>query len=425
MASGVVTTPTAWPGPLRRALGLTLLAAIGGVVLAQLFLYRANWVVNRPHDFLQVWSAGRLAMAGENPYDSEKMLALQVANGAPRPSASMMWVPPWGVALALPIGALPVPLAEGVWISGQLALILFSVLILWRLNGGQADRSWVPLSLALAFGPVWCQVVFGQYAGVLLFGMVGFLAAHRANRPVLAGLSLTLIALKPHLFIPLAVGFLIDGMRTTFGRRVLLGGMIGLGIGALAVTLVAPSIWTEYIAAMMGERSAHALSIRDWFNPTIPAWIRFFVPGRPFWVQTLPAGLAAIAFSAYWWRTGHPSRWPKVVNWAIPIGLLVAPYGCWQFDLTLLLVPTVALAARADARGWTFPGRFRLAAAYLFTNVAVLPIYPINGTSPFVWVAPVLCGCLLWLWKEVKAESGYPSTAQASTNRLHPVPAGL
>ena len=407
-------------GGIRQVIGTAVVAALGFVIAVQVVLYLTHSSIKRPHDFLQVWLAGRLTLDGENPYDGDKMLELQLANQSPRPFASMMWVPPWGIALALPIGAMPIALAEGVWVFGQIGLILLSATMLWRMNGGRSERWWVPVVLVLAFGPVWWQTVVGQYAGLLMFGMVGFLAAHRANRPVLAGLSLTLIALKPHLFVLIAVGLVIDAFRTSFGRRVVLGGAIGLAAGAIAATIASPALWKEYFAAIDSEGTPSAPGIRLWFSPTIPAWIRHFVPGRPFWVQTVPAWMAAGLFALYWWKRGNPTRWPQVVNWVLPVCLLLAPYGSWPSDLTLLLVPIVAAAARVDARGWTIPGRSQLAATYCLANAGVVLMYQYySGTDGYVWVAPVLCGCLLWLRMGLKPHMELDAAA-AETNSERP-----
>lgn len=401
MTSAVAAPPR--PTAFRKALGLGALAAILLLGLRFGDTYLNNPASPRPHDFLQVWSAGRLTLAGENPYDAERMFDLQLANKAPAEYASMMWVPPWGLAVAMPVGALPVNLAQVLWVYGQAVLIVLCAVVLWRLSGGAVERWWIPAALAAAFGPVWFQTVGGQYAGVLLLGVVGFLAAHRADRPMLAGGFAALTALKPHLFIPFAIGLLIDALRTSHGRRVVLGGTAMLALGALAATLANPSIWSQYFAATTGSGSDLAPGLRDWFNPTIQAWVRQSIPGRPFWVQCVPAALGAIGFAIYWWQRGGPERWPRALPWAVPLGLLIAPYGSWACDLTLLLVPVVAVAVRLDSRAWSIPYRWPLLALYAAANfVMVAMIFAQLKQEYYVWVAPVMVGCLLWSLRELR-----------------------
>jgi hypothetical protein len=309
----------------------------------------------------------------------------------------MMWVPPWGLAIAMPVGALPINLAQVLWVYGQAAFILLSSVVLWRLNGGRSDRWWVPVVLAAASGPVWWQTVGGQYAGVLLVGLVGYLAAHRANRPVLAGAFAALTALKPHLFALFAIGLLIDAVRTSHGRRVVLGGLATLAGGAIAATLANPLVWGQYLAAVTGPGSDLAPGLTDWFNPTLQAWVRHAIPGRPFWVQCVPAVVGSVGFTVYWWKHGGPDRWPAALPWVVPIGLLIAPYGSWPCDLTLLLVPLIGLAERLDERNWVLSRRRLLGAIYAGANLGmVVMILGKPKLEYYVWVAPVLIGCLLW-----------------------------
>jgi hypothetical protein len=397
MSSPSVATTPARPGVARRLFGLAALAVLLLTVVRLANDYLNHPDIPRPNDFLQVWAAGKLTLAGDNPYDAEKMFELQQANRPPSDFASMMWVPPWGLAVAMPIGALPINLAQVVWVYGQVGLIALCAVVLWRFHGGRPHRKWVPVVLAVLSGPVWWQTVGGQYAGVLLVGVVGFVAANRANRPVLAGLFTSLIALKPHLFVLIAVGLLIDAVRTPFGRRVVLGGLIGLAVGAVAATLANPDVWSQYVVSATGPGSKYAPGLKDWFNPTVQAWVRYFTPGRPFWVQCVPAAVGMAAFAVYWWRRGNPGRWPAVLPWVVPACLLIAPYGSWPSDLTLLLVPIVALAARLDERGWAIPNRWLIAGAYAAANVGVVVmIVIVHDLESYVWVAPVLVGCLLW-----------------------------
>jgi hypothetical protein len=382
---------------LRTTLGLVAFTLLAYVVVEKADFYLNSPAVCRQHDFLQVWSAGKLTLAGDNPYDAKKMLHLQLVNKSPYGYASMMWVPPWGLAVAIPIGALPVPYAHAVWIFGQLGLILLAGHILWRLNGGHANHAWVVAILVFTSGPVWWQTAVGQYAGVLLFGLVGYLWAAKANRPILAGLFLALTALKPHLFVLFGVGLLIDAIRTNFGRRVLLGGVIGLTAAALVATLASSAVWRQYFVALGSNASPEAPSLRDWFSPTLAAWIRFSIPGHAFWIQLVPGTIAALGFGIYWWRCGSPHRWPETLYWVIPVGLQLSPYGSWPSDLTLMLIPIIGTVARLDARHAEVPARLPFAILYLGTNLTVMAMHVMYaGTALYVLIVPLLSLCVFW-----------------------------
>ena len=410
---------------------LSLRSAAAGLALIPILWVGAGMVndylnsesTKRPHDFLQVWSAGRLAVTGENPYDPRRLHELQHANRTPLGYAAMMWVPPWGLALAAPVGAMPINAAQVVWVFGQFVLIASLAVVLWRLHGGPMSRAWVALALVFAFAPVWWQMMYGQYAGLLLLGLVGFLAAHRANRPTLAGGFLFLIALKPHLFTLFAIGLLIDASRTAFGRRVVLGGALVLLAASGVATAVDPHCWRQYYAAATAGYTAYSPGLSNWFPPTMQGVLRDLVPGKPFWVQFIPVAILAPAFAVYWWRTGSPQRWPSVLLWLVPLQLLTAPYGSWPSDWTLLLIPAVALAVRLDATGWAIPGRWLLAAVFVVTN-AVVPVmhtYEVDMLA-YSWVAPVLVGCMLWARRGLRSPPGtvHDPAAAAPADGLSP-----
>jgi hypothetical protein len=416
-------------GYLRTGIGALVLGVllVAGARLA--YDYVSNPAIPRPHDFLQVWSAGRLNAAGANPYDGERMYALQVENRMPdcrsakHPDgyASMMWVPPWALAVAMPLGALPIDLAQLIWGLGQLVLIAAVAVVYWRFCGGTAARQWIPVALVIGSGPVWWQTVGGQNAGLLFLGLVGFLFAQRANRPVLGGACLALAAFKPHLMLLLGIGLLIDATRTGFGRRVVLGGALALAVAAGLATLFNPAVWGQYLTAATGPGSQYYPALRDWINPTVGSHLRQALPGRPFWVQTVPGLVAAAVFAVYWWRSGNPARWPAVLPWIVPVCLITAPYGSWASDLVLMLIPIVAVAARLDARNVAFARIVPTLGVFAAANVAMFCM--ISGSAAahaYTWVAPVFCYCILSAARALRPE---PVSAPAPEPALAPEPA--
>jgi hypothetical protein len=420
MSSTVTDRPPA--GTARTAIGVLAFLALAGAAAYLAYGYVRSSTVPRPHDFLQVWSAGHLALTGGDPYDGAQMYAVQTSNRMPdtrtaaHPDgyASMMWVPPWGLSVAMALAALPIDLAQLIWGYGQLVLIVACAVVVWRLYDGPVQKQWIAGALALGFGPVWWQTVGGQYAGLLLLGVVGFLAAHRTNRPVLAGAFLALTALKPHLFSLLAIGLLVDALRGPFGRRVVLGGALALAVGALVATIANPAVWRYYFAAT-GSESPYYPSLAEWFNPTVHAWVRHALPGRPFWVQFVPVALGAPVFAVYWWRFGAPDQWPTAVMWVLPAGLLIAPYGSWPSDQVLFLVPLVAGAAELATRGVPLARFVPALVVFAGASAAVVVMTAAQADLQYyVWLAPVLVGCLLLAGRAAQAA---PPLTSAEGNR--------
>ncbi len=58
------------------------------------------------YDFLEYWAAGRLLAFGDNPYDGDRMHALEHAAGRTE-DGILMWNPPRTLPLVLPFGLLP------------------------------------------------------------------------------------------------------------------------------------------------------------------------------------------------------------------------------------------------------------------------------------------------------------------------------
>ena len=209
--------------------------------------------------------------------------------------------------------------------------------------------------------------------------------------------SLALAALKPHLFTLLAVGLLIDALRSPYGRRVVLGGILALLAGAAVVTAANPGAWADYLTAASGGRSHYHRALGDWFNPTVHAWVRHAIPGRPFWVQFVPVAVAAPLFAAYWWRKGSPAGWPDALPWVLPACLLLAPYGSWPSDQVLFLVPVVYLAAKLAVRAVPLSRVAGVLAILGAASVAVVLMTALQADLQFyAWLAPALLACLLW-----------------------------
>lgn len=393
MASILAPAPQTRTLPLRRAVVAVVAVAVVVLGHAQLDrLFRGG--LNAPLDFAAFWAAGHLATNGENPYRGDRLRDMQASVGLTEITV-IAWNPPWALALLMPFGAVPFRTAYGGWVVLRLALVIASAGLLWRAFGGK--RVWAPVALALGFAPTVFLVGNGQLTAVVLFGLAGFGSACRAGRPALAGAALALVATKPHLLVPLGVWVLFTGCRTAFGRRALLGALATLALLCVPPALAVPSVWGDYANALAGPPDPHIRPPSAWNPPLVGWWLRQTVPGAPFWVQWAPALLGA-AGAAGWClrcRVGlQPdsfARLPVLVG----VSLLVAPYGAWAYDLVLLLVPVLAVAARlANAAVW---GAVAAGAAVLScaNGVALAMMLNYAPAQWYVWFAPcVLLGAV-------------------------------
>ncbi|HYH63552.1 MAG TPA: glycosyltransferase 87 family protein, partial [Urbifossiella sp.] len=274
--------------------------------------------------------------------------------------------------------------------------------------------------LTLAFVPTIFLIGSGQITAFVLVGLAGFLAAARAGRWGVAGAVGALTAVKPHLLGLFALMLVLDALRARSGRRVVLA---GLAVGLLACvppTLLNPDVWAQYHTATTGGDSASHYGVSHWAPPLAGWWLRTGF-GLPFAVQFLPFVVAAVGFVVWYWKqpptdaANVADRLPVVVG----VSLLAAPYGVWQFDLVLLVVPMLATAAQLARRPNT-TGIAAGAAVLLGANAVALAMMMNQFESKwYVWFAPVvLGGC----WASCSAARGLAACAPLSRKRRSPEP---
>lgn len=355
-------------------------------------------------DFVEYWSAARVATAGGNPYDGTQLLPWQrLADGDPtRTQATMLWTPPWTLPLYLPFGLLDPAPAHLAWLVVQSLLVLVSVYWLWIGLGGPMGQTrngrllWplVPLGIALTFAPNWWLLGYGQNTGFLLFGIGGFLRQVQRGRPIRAGLFAAFTAVKPHLLGLYGLVMILEMSRAS-GRKVVLGGIIVLAIGSVIAVAVDPAVFRQFHEGITRPHSHESPAVTDWQLPLISYKLRWwFDPehGKPFAMQFLLIGLGMLAVLPYYaWRRKNWS-WPRELPGLVALSLLLAPYGGWIFDLVLLQVPVLAVWIRAIRDGRLIPITVTIAGHVVLFALAAMsrPLHDYLFATP-----AVLAWCLL------------------------------
>jgi hypothetical protein len=390
-------------GPLVRRLFVWVAAlavvGLGWVVFGRL----AGAGLQVPLDFAEYYTAGHLNVVGSNPYDGGEVRRFQQSLGL-QDTAIMMWNPPWTLTLVMPVGALPLETAYGLWVLLNFGLMILAAELLWRGFGGPAGGRGVAYFLALSFVPTIFLIGSGQITAFVLVGLAGFLAAARSGRWGVAGAVGALTAVKPHLLGLFALMLILDAFRTRAGRRVVLAGAVVGLLACIPPTLANPEVWAQYHAATTGGDSADHHGLAHWGPPLAGWWLRTGF-ALPFAAQFLPFAVAAVGFVVWYWRqpptdaANVADRLPAVVG----LSLLAAPYGVWQFDLVLLLVPVLATAAHL-ARRPNPTGTAVGIAVLLAANAVGLAMMLAGAESKwYVWFAPVvLAGC----WASCSAACG-------------------
>jgi hypothetical protein len=350
------------------------------VWLASTVVLRPDWLL--ADDFVEYWSAGRLNLEGGNPYNPVQLLDLQNQAGRDAGEAVMMWNPPWTLLVAMPLGLLSYPASRTLWLLLNIAFVLLGVDLLWRVYGGSSRLRWVGWLLGFSFVPVLDALKKGQTGILVLLGIVGFLYFVGNKRPWLAGLSLALLAIKPHL----AYLFLLAVVFWAFHRRVwavLAGFVMAITAAALIALVVNPQVFSQYLFAIGNFPPT------DWATPTLGGVLRLaFGPDR-FWLQFLPS-LAGVLWLLALWAGGRAAwDWPAQAPAVVLVSLLTAAYG-WSFDQPAALAAVIPVFATLTMRPWNVYS-FLVLGSYALVNVLVL-VTP-NNEIYFFWVAPAL---LVW-----------------------------
>ncbi|MBA4190539.1 MAG: hypothetical protein C0467_21340 [Planctomycetaceae bacterium] len=349
-------------------------------------------------DFVEYWSAAVVLSQGGNPYDGSELLAVQreISDDPHHIQATMMWNPPWTFVIIAPLRLLPVAVAHMVWLAFQIAIVMVSASLLWKVYGGQSDRLWVAWALAATFAPTVLLVYFGQISGICLLGLAGFLFFRQRGQPAIAGAFAALTALKPHLLFAFGIVLVLDGL-TRQGRWALASGTLTLVFAAVVEGVIHPDLYHQYATAIGTAASTDVQkSVVDWKLPVVSYWLRVWLAPDQFWVQFLPTLGASVWTIVYWFPRRDNWDWPTQTPRLVMVSVLAAAYGAWIFDLVVLLVPVVQAAVRVS--GW---GRVRRVAAFslcfillnaatIFLPPHLVPIFDWNGLYYYIVFAPAV-----------------------------------
>ncbi len=199
------TSDRSFVGVLKRALRVLAVLAMIAVAFTILTISLTSTGTTAHKDFIACWAAGRLLIHHANPFDADAVFALEKSAGYCDTQALIMRNPPYSLWLSVLAGLLSPVKAAAFWILLIVASIVASIRMLWAIHGRPPDRIHL---LGYLFAPTFACTVFGQISSFVLLGVVGFLYWNR-SRPFLAGLCITLLALKPQILLPFGLVLLV------------------------------------------------------------------------------------------------------------------------------------------------------------------------------------------------------------------------
>jgi hypothetical protein len=372
-----MSQPLAVRSSLRTGLLILALAIAIGVLFIQLGGSARGLTMLPLHDFVEYWAAGRLNLHGENPYDPERIQQLEREAGR-SDDGILMWNPPWTLPLVMPLGLLDVRTAHLLWLAMQFIVVAWCADALWRLYGGAAARRGIAWLLAFTFLPTIFSLTAGQIAPLVLLGAVLFLIAIKQGRDFLAGAALVLLAIKPHLSYLFWIALLLWSIRQR--RWALLAGGLLAGLAAIAVALACnPDVLSQYWQTFTSRPPA------QYRSPTLGTALRLLLGEGEFRLQFLALFPGLIWLVPYWLRHRAAWDWSERLPMLLLVSMLTAAYGAWPFDIMLLLVPVVQVAARLR-----WPARVAALAYLAIDAVAAAQLACEVEYFAFLWMTPAL-----------------------------------
>ena len=308
------------------------------------------------NDFAAYWPVANLLLDGQNPYDAVAIEGLQRSVGDELGGDSVVRYPPWSLPLILPLAFMPYAPGWYFWIVLQVILVAVSSLWAWRLLGGQ-ERSIYPLTIAFLFPPSLFVALGGQIDGVLLFGATVLLWAMLHERAWIAGASLGLLTMKPHLSLALGLAVLFWSVRRKDSRLLSALGFF-IVIGSVIAFLCRPQIFADYMAFVRSPST-------DWTRAVaLGSGVSVALGGHLTWLKWVPALIVTAIMVALgiWRRADLEVDWQREFPTLLVLGLFAAPY-LLVHDLVLLL--PALLSCWLCARGTVLPAA-RLGGLILF-----------------------------------------------------------
>lgn len=306
------------------------------------------------YDFITFWGASHLALEG-NPaaaYDPREIYAAE-RQAVPDSSSLFLWhYPPTFLLAVLPLALLPYFWAYWSFL-GIGGLLYFNAV---RLLVPLADAK--VLMLVLAFPGVMINAFHGQNAFItaaLVGGALHFLPV----RPILAGILIGALSIKPHLGVLLPLVLIATRQwKAFFSASVTL-----LLFMAASYLVLGPEVWLAFARNLSLARQLLEEGALPWEKmPTLFAFLRLLgVPvGGAYLVHFTVAALVASVVVWTWLKTEVAA----LRNAALVAGtLLISPY-LFDYDLVWLGLAIAWLGVEAWRKGFVRGEREVLAACW-------------------------------------------------------------
>lgn len=328
-------------------------------------------------DFVSFWSAARLAADGHATavYDVAAHYAAQRAAFGQDVGYTAFFYPPPFLLLLLPLGLLGYFTALAVWL-GTTGYAYWRAVRAW--GGG-----WRGLPYAfLAYPALMINIGHGQN-GFLTAALLGGGALLVGTRPLLGGMLLGALVIKPHLALLVPIALAAQGNLRGF----VAAGVTAVALAAASALVLGPASWTGFVAVSpLAQAALHAGLVEGYKMQSLFAAVRLLGGGLTLaYVAQAALGLTVAGGLVVLARRRADAR---AQGAALVAGAMLATPFMLDYDLALAAVPMLWLKTRIDRTAALPFERAILAATFVLPLVArTIAHYTSVGPTPFVLAA--------------------------------------
>jgi hypothetical protein len=330
------------------------------------------------NDFIAFWSAARLAVEGrpEAAYVLGEIAAMhRVAVPAFHAMVVAWHYPPTYLLLIFPLGLLPYMPAFGVFLA---AIIGFWAALIRGMFSDPRARA-----VAAAFPAGLFNLGNGQN-GFLTAGLAGFALLALERRPVIAGVLIGLLSIKPHLAVLFPLALVAERRWQAFAAAA----ATALGVTALSVAAFGWATMQAFLHDLTTVRGLVDHRLLDWVQ--IPSVYVFALTlGLPPHLAMAFHAVIAVAAAGCVWLAWRAKAAPCEARYATltAASLLVSPY-VFFYDFTWAGLAIAWLAKLAMRRGFR-PGEREFLLVACIVSGLVAPVYYVSGVQ-LLWLLPLV-----------------------------------
>lgn len=339
-------------------------------------------------DYIAYWSAYKIAHDGGDPYDTDKLLAVQQAIGSPNALPQQFWNPPWTLTLLSPVLQLPFSLSVTIWFLFNLSLVFLISVFSWKLSTTAPLKPGPCFLSGTLFVPVWFCLQGGQLSLLIAIGVIGAIFALSKKQDFLAGILLVLSAQKPH-FVYLVLLALVWWILQHKRWKVVFSFTLSFILLLILGYIDTPSAYTFW---RPGE-----VSPVHWQSATLVTFVRLFfaqitgvVPTWPMYAMPMLGAVILVYFLLQ-----QNLDWNRLLAPLLCFSLLTAPYA-WLFDQAVLSYVQVNLIAKSFNPQTSLRIRRRIILLLFLLQLSILLLmWLVEGQQYFVWIPLVMY--FIWL----------------------------